>query len=232
VLVGDHGTGSATLQLIQDLGQTETITPDGAPVTATIGQPGAKSDLTFNAAPGTNVFIEMSDSTLTTGCADISLDDPSGTNLNDGCISGNGSGFIPATLLTASGTYTIAVAPGGTDTGSVVVKLILDHDQNAPITVGGPPVTATIAIPGEVSSFTFQGTAGETVAVQATDTQLDGCGDLLLVGPNGADVQDGCLDDGSGSISPTKLPTTGQYTIQVVPGGTITGSAVVRLTSG
>jgi hypothetical protein len=235
VLVGAQGAGSATLQLIQDLDQTETITPDGAPVTATIGQPGAKSDLTFDAAPGTNVFIEMSDSTLTTGCADISLEDPVGINLNDGCISGisgNGSGFVPATLLTGSGTYTIAVAPGGTDTGSVVVTLILDHDQNAPITVGGPPVTATIAIPGEVSSFTFQGTAGETVAVQATDTQLDGCGELLLVGPNGADVEDGCLDDGSGSIAATKLPTTGRYTIQVDPGGTTTGSAVIRLTSG
>jgi von Willebrand factor type D domain len=233
VLVGPATKpGTATVQLYQDFDQTAAITPDGPPVTATIGQPGAKSTLTFDAGPGTSVYVEVTSTNLPSQCGVPELLSPTGSDLAQGC-SINGSGSISETTLQASGRYEIVVDPSVPDTGSAVIKLITDHDQTAPIAIGGPPVTSVIAVPGEKSMLTFQGTAGQSVSVQASGSTLpSACGDFDLYGPGDDELATSCILNGTGSIPATKLPSTGQYTIRLVPTGGITGSTVIRLTAG
>ena len=224
-------TGSATVRLFEDLDQTGTIVPGGPPVTAKIGQPGATARFTFAATPGMIVFVDVPNSTLPQDCGAVSLEGPNGSSITGGCIV-SGSGYVGATTIKASGTYAVVVDPSGTGTGDAVLKLLVDHNQTEAISVNGPPVTATIAQPGEQSRLTFQAAAGQSVAFQISGTTLpDGCGDFELDGPSGAEVTDGCIIDGAATVPATKLPSTGQYTILFEPGGVATGSATVKLTS-
>jgi von Willebrand factor type D domain/Effector protein len=225
-------TGSATVQLFEDVDQTGTITPGGPPVTATIGQPGATARFTFSATPGMVVFLDSPSSTLPEGCSVLAFQGPNGSDIAGGCVI-SGAGYVAATTIKASGTYAVVVDPGGTGTGDAVLRLLVEHDQTTAISVDGPPVTAVIAQPGEQSRLTFQGTAGQSVAFRISGSTLpDGCGDFELDSPSGADVINGCIIDGAATVPATKLPSTGQYTILFEPGGVATGSAIVRLTSG
>jgi hypothetical protein len=241
VLVGPTttGTGTAIVQVIEDFDQTGTITPDGPSVTATIGQPGATSAFTFSEAPGTTVFVEVLNSTLPEQCGALDLVGPSGSDIDKGgCITSSdggasGAGYIDPITIQASGTYTVLLHPSAPDMGSTVLKLIVEHDQVTPITIGGPSVTAAIALPGGQSELTFEGTAGQSVSVQFGSSTLPGaCGGFELDSPGGSALTSACVEDGAGTIPAVKLPSTGQYTIVVDPGGLITGSVVVRLTSG
>jgi hypothetical protein len=234
VLIGPTGSGAGTgtVQLFEDFDQTGTITPDGPPVTATIGQPGAKSTFSFDAAPGTSVYVQVTSTNLPSQCGLPELLNPAGGEVAQGC-SINGSGDISESVLQATGTYQILVEPGVPDTGTAVIKLIIDHDQTAPITVDGPPVTSVIAQPGATSTLTFQGTPGQSVSVQASGSTLpNACGDLSLYGPGGNEVATDCITNGTGSIPATKLAASGQYTIRLTPSGGVIGTTLVRLTAG
>ncbi|HEV2638543.1 MAG TPA: M91 family zinc metallopeptidase [Actinocrinis sp.] len=229
---GESGPGNLTVRLIQDFDQSGAVTPDGPPVTATIGQPGAKAGFTFDEAPGTTVFVQVLSSTIPPQCGTPELFGPDGGQVGEGCTV-TGSAYISATALKASGTYSVLVDPEAPDTGTVTFKVITDHDQVEPITVGGPPLTATIAQPGATSSFTFQGTAGQSVAVQVSGSTLPtDCGDLQLLDAQGTVVADECLLGATGSVKSTKLAKTGQYTILIDPSALSTGTAIVRLTAG
>jgi hypothetical protein len=233
VLVGPATKpGTATVQLYQDFDQTGTITPDGPPVTATIAQPGATSAFTFDAAPGTSVYVEVTSTTLPSQCGVPEILSPAGSEVAEGCAI-NGSGALSETVLQASGTYKILINPSAPDTGTAVIKLLVDHDQTAPIMIGGPAVTSVITVPGEKATLTFQGTAGQSVSVQASGSTLaSACGDFDLDGPGDNELATDCIIDGTGSIPATKLPSTGQYTILLTPDGGDTGSTVIRLTAG
>lgn len=225
-------TGSATVQLIQDFDQSGAIVPGGPPVTATIGQAGGTSAFTFTAPPGTAVSVQVVSTTLPAQCALPEMDGPNGTEVGAACTT-QGSGFLDPVVIQASGTYTVLVDPDGPATGTAVLRAFVEHDQSAAITVGGPPVTATVAQPGGRSTLTFQGTAGETVTVRASASTMPGdCGQLQFYGPDGKEITEGCVVDGSGSIVSTKLPSTGQYSIVVDPGGASTGRMLVGLTAG
>jgi hypothetical protein len=228
----DGATGSIEVRLITDVNQTGTITAGGPAVTATITQPGATSTFSFHGSPGQQVFVELSGSTLAAQCGQIALVAPNGDNISEGCIVDTDS-FLDAATLTVSGTYTIQVAPKGSATGKLSIRLINDVDQTGTIAIGGAPVTATIGQPGATSSFTFQGGAGQKVSVAISGSTLtDGCDLVELDGPGGAKLaNDGCVIGGSGSISSTALPTAGTYTLVVDPEGTDTGHLNLQLSS-
>jgi hypothetical protein len=160
----------------------------------------------------------------------VTLLAPGGDDLVSGCVV-SGGGYLAGTMLTTAGTYTIQVAPKGTTTGKLSIRLIADVDQTGTITAGGAPVTATVAQPGATSSFTFQGTAGEKVSVAISGSTLGQQCDLVALDGSGGSrlAGDDCVIDGVGSIASTALPTTGTYTIVVDPGNTDTGHLVLQL---
>lgn len=81
---------------------------------------------------------------------------------------------------------------------------------------------------GEPISQTFDGKAGEKVFVSIPKADLPSqCGTIVLLGPDGKEVSNGCIINGKGYIDGTVLPTTGTYTIRLTPQGN--GSAAIKL---
>jgi len=131
------------------------------------------------------VFINVPTSTLPNVC-DIDVIGPGGSTADSGCLL-VGGGFMDVTTLTATGTYTARIHEAGIGTGTYTLRVISVHDQALTTTIGGPPVTATIAEPGAVSRVTFHGRAGQRVTVGLSGATLPTeCDDETLVGPTGS----------------------------------------------
>jgi hypothetical protein len=120
--------------------------------------------LTFPATAGQKVFLDYT-STLPDSCGVVTLFDPIDNVLAGGCVV-DGKGFVDGIVLPTTGTYTVVVDPAGIDTGEIKLRLVAVTDQSAPITIGGPPVAATIGQSGAVSRLTFSATAGQKVGVE------------------------------------------------------------------
>ena len=224
-------TGTATVQAIADHDQTGTIAEDGPTVTATVAQPGATATFSFTAVPGTTVFVNVPSATLPDDCGVVQLIAPNGQSLLGGCTTG-GNGFIAATELKASGTYAVLVDPKNRDTCSATIQLIVDRDQTDTIAVGGPAVTADIAQYGAVSSFTFQGSAGQKVALRASGSTLpDQCDQVAVADASGNELGSICVSGRSGTGSAITLPASGQYSVLVHANARATGHISVRLVS-
>jgi hypothetical protein len=222
-------TGQAQLLLVTDDDQQVPIQIDGPAVAATVGQPGAVARLTFSAAAGQKVFVDVPTSGLPDDCGAVKLRGPDGAVLNSGCLI-QGSGFVDASVLPTSGQYTILIDPYGRNTGDSQVRLIEDHDQQQAITPGGSAVSVDIGQPGAVARLTFQGTAGQKVFVDVPWSSLPSdCGVLSLRGPDGSSLNSGCIINGKGSIDGTTLPASGTYTILVDPEGRNTGQAQIQV---
>ncbi|WP_280187108.1 serine/threonine-protein kinase [Nocardia gipuzkoensis] len=78
--------------------------------TLRIAKPGDTDELAFTGTKGQRVFVEVASSTLPSGCS-LSLRDPVGKEIENGCISSDGSGSIETTALPVDGEYTLVIAP-------------------------------------------------------------------------------------------------------------------------
>jgi hypothetical protein len=118
----DRAVGNFRVQLFAAKEQTETIAVNGQPVVATIGQPGFVTRYQFTGTAGTTVSLSATDATLPDQCSPLKLLDPSGKQIDSGCVI-NGDGGIDKARLPATGTYTIVVDPSGSGTGTVTLTL-------------------------------------------------------------------------------------------------------------
>jgi RHS repeat-associated protein len=220
-------TGQVVLRLSSATDQVGAIVEDGAAVPAAIGQPGAVARFTFAGSAGQRVFVTAMGATLPDACGVLSLRGPDGGVITLGCLSG-GAGFIDGTILPANGAYTVEVDPAYALTGNVTLRLTTATDQTGAIELNGAAVTATIAQPGAIATFSFSGASGQKVFVDVSGSTLsDACGQLILRGSAGQVIAQGCI--AAGSIDGTVLPASGQYTIVLDPAGTTIGSALVRI---
>ena len=117
----EAATGSAEIHLIADTDQTQSTTIGGAPVTMTVGQPGAISTLTFTASAGQKVSATFTSPNLQE-CGVIALYTPDGSEMQSGCIL-DGTGSINTTTLPATGTYRLVLDPYADITGSATVTV-------------------------------------------------------------------------------------------------------------
>ncbi|MEU2032636.1 serine/threonine-protein kinase [Nocardia amamiensis] len=202
--------------------------------TLSITKPGDTDELAFTGTKGQKVFVEVTSSTLPSGCS-LSLRDPVGKEIENGCISSDGSGSIDTTALPSSGKYAVVLHPANDATGEATVRVINVVDQDATISPDGTPVTSRIDTPGAVSRFRFAGTKGQKVFVEVTSSTLPSGCSLSLRDPVGKEIENGCISsDGSGSIDTTALPVDGEYTLVIAPKYTDpirngTGESQVRL---
>jgi hypothetical protein len=224
--------GSATIRVTTVTDQQQTIVVDGSSVSGTVTQPGARSSMTFTAAPGDKVFVDIAASTLPWGCSTFSLAAVDGPTVSRGCTGVDGTGFIDTTKLANTGIYTVVLDPPSRGTGSATIRVIAVHDQQQTISINGPSVLATVAGPGGLSVLTFSATAGQklTLDVTGASAALNGCGIVGIADAAGHIVDFGCIKpDGTGSEGPYTVPTTGTYAILVDPQGRTTGSMTLRL---
>ena len=223
---GDRGRAMVRVYTSRDTDGS--IEPNGAPVTASIDQPGSVARYTFTGAAGQRVFVAATEGTLRDQCSPLRLLAAHGDQLEQSCLV-HGRGYLDDIVLPADGTYTVVVDPVYETIGTVTLQLHTSEDLVAPITPDGPPVTVAIDTPGAVHQYEFTGTAGTSVTVVASDGTLpDSCPPLRLVDATGRSVGSSCFTSGGGRIGPVVLPADGTYRIVVDPVGAATG--VVTLT--
>jgi YD repeat-containing protein len=149
------------------------------------------------------------------------------------CMESNG--FIDATALPATGTYTILVDPGGTATGSVTLTLYSITDYLGSIVAGGSPVTVPIATPGQNGALTFTGTAGQRVSLGGTGTisgqvalACDVNVSIVRASGNSTVAGPACME-GGGFIDTFALPANDTYKVIVDPYSNATGNLTLTL---
>jgi hypothetical protein len=114
--------GVSQLRLVTAIDETKTISLDGPPVVATIGQPGAITRLTFTGTAGQRVMLEATSSSLPDDCSPLELRDSADRLVASGCIIG-GDGQIRATVLPTTGRYAIVLDPSRAATGTAELRL-------------------------------------------------------------------------------------------------------------
>jgi YD repeat-containing protein len=216
----------------------------GSAVTTTTTFPGQNANYTFSGIPNQHISISIPNSTFHSCYFEII--NPDGTflvnNSSAGCTTA--IHFFDVPLLAQTGTYRLIVDPLGAETGSVTFKLNDATDVTGTITTDGTPVTVATPVPGQQAKLTFNGNAGQVIAVLLdNNTYLPSGLTMTIVSPNGSTFK-GTSGAVSLFIDDTKycsngfvgfvcgsipLPISGTYTLSLAPSNGVTGQARVRI---
>lgn len=225
----ENASGDARVRLYRVTDQTGTVAIDGDMVTANITRPGMKARFTFNGVVGQRLFVDTSDVSLPSQCSPIALMAPSGGVAGSGCIINN-KGNVDTTILKENGQYTLLVNPSDITTGKVTLKLSTSQIISKTITVGDS-TKLIFAKPGDEAEVRFNGTAGQQIHVDVSDSTLPSqCGGFGLKMPNGEKV-DGCVIGKQDSLKEggIKLPVSGVYVVFFNPTEANTGELTLRV---
>jgi hypothetical protein len=237
ILVDPQGTatGSATLQLYDVPADSSTsITPGGAPATATTTVPGQNAKLIFAGTAGRGIALKLSGVTIgtsTTSSLKLSITKPDGTSLVAPTLYGTNGTFIDTLTLPATGTYTILIDPQAAVIGSATVQLYeVAPEATASITPNGPPVSVPLGL-YQNGRVTFAGTAGERVNLNIGFVPSACCTvNVSILNPGGTRlVNPIAVASGQTLVEGKTLPTTGTYTIVLDPYQTATGTVTLTL---
>jgi hypothetical protein len=199
---------------------TGPITPNGAPVTATVSTAKVPAKFTFSGTSGEVVTASAYGGTFAGSCdVDLRLLTPAGGVLNTaGCV--GQTGFLQETVLPGSGTYTLELFPNNSDTGHVTLSLSANA-ANSAITANGAAVTFTATHTGQGRDYAFSGAAGEVITASASGGTFTNPCDLSLniLTNSGSSIGGGVCVAQSGFSNEIVLPGTGTYTLDVSPDG-------------
>jgi YD repeat-containing protein len=247
---GSANSSSGTITLGLSTGQTTSITP-GTPAGLTISYPGQESSFTFAGTAGQSGILQFSNASFTSNCGSagtcgcgctfltFSILNPDGSQLVTGSPAVGGSyGNGPFTILNTgplptTGTYSIVISDPNGDTGSADISVGLVNNMLGTI-APGVPTTMGINAAGQQTLLSFGGMAGQTVNLVGTNSTFGypSGGKINLVGSGGAILGSAALSVGSiagWGDGPITLPTTGVYTLEIIPAAPITGSVVVTI---
>ncbi|WP_143653313.1 VWD domain-containing protein [Streptosporangium subroseum] len=219
--------GSISAQVVEG-DVTGTLTPGGDPVKLTTKGPGQNPTWSFAGRAGQRISVTFSGGTFTSGYTSMRKPDGSILVPSTFCTS---SCYFDTTVLPVDGTYQVMADPAGIQVGSISAQLnLVPPDVTAQITVGGAASTLTTTIPGQRGLWTFNGTAGQRVSFDLTDSTFSSSLDVIVKvrKPDGTDlVADtncgtGCL------LEPVTLPAAGTYTVDLRLKGSKTGSLTLR----
>ncbi|WDZ87372.1 RHS repeat-associated core domain-containing protein [Micromonospora cathayae] len=209
---------------------TASTTPGGDPVTVTTTVPGQNSSVTFAGVAGQRVAVQVTGGTYGTYNAAGQLRKPDGTNLTGSAYCG-ASCFFDTVTLPVDGTYTFVLDPETAYVGAVTVRVYdVPADPTASTTPGGDPVTVTTTVPGQNSSVTFAGVAGQRVSVQFTaGTYGTYNASAVVRKPDGTNLTGSVYCGSSCFFDTVVLPVDGTYTVVVNPDGTAVGAVTVQV---
>ncbi|SCL34140.1 RHS repeat-associated core domain-containing protein [Micromonospora pallida] len=209
---------------------TATVIPGGDPVTVTTTVPGQNSTVTFAGTAGQRVSVHVTGGTYGTYNATGIVRKPDGTNLTGSLYCGS-SCFFDTVTLPVDGTYTFALNPDTGYTGAVTVKVHdVPADPTASTTPGGEPVTVTTTVPGQNSTVTFAGTAGQRVSVHVTGGTYGTYNATGIVRkPDGTNLTGSLYCGGSCFFDSVVLPVDGTYTVAVNPDTSYVGKVTVQV---
>ena len=200
-----------------------TIAAGGPPVTVTTVGAGQNARVTF--AGNANQRVSLLLDAVTISSSTVSILKPDGSILVTAATVGTVGWFFESQTLPVTGTYTILVDPKAAATGSMTLTLYdVSVNVTGTITIGGPPVTVTINVPGENGQLTFTGTAGQIVYLEVWGT-LSYNSLPHIVNPDGSSLVSNFGFEANGY----RLPVTGTYTIPIDPAGDSTGESTFAL---
>jgi hypothetical protein len=223
---------------------TGTIQIDGPAVTVTTTTAGQNAWLTFSGAAGQKVALSASNSsyassvgvTIYKPAADGSASTANGYVWNGSLSSG---AWTDAVALSLSGTYTIRVNPGSTQTGSITFSLAsVPADATGTIQISGPAVTVTTTTAGQNAALTFTAASGQAITLQASNSSYASSVSVTIYKPaadGSASTANGYIWNSylysGGSTGSLSLNSSGTWTIRLNPASTQTGSITLTLTS-
>ncbi len=217
------GTGSLTLTLSEEVAGGA-VPVDGTATTLTIPRAGQRGRLTFSGTAGQRLSLAYT--SVTTGWPTvISVLKPDGSGLSSAWTAGDGVQVLP--VLPSTGTYSILVDPGGSNTGSATFWL--STEVTGSISVGGSSASVTLSRPGQRARLTFSGTASQRVSMVLTGSAFPFWGWVSVLRPDESGLG-GTGPSNGNFMNPVTLATTSSgYAVYVDPSGTATGSVTVQL---
>lgn len=203
----------------------------GTDSTIQMNTPGNIAMRAFDSTQGHRAAVSVTNGTFAGG-GSIAIYAP---NANPTSIGFATTGFLAPVSLSASGTYTLLLAPNSPYTGSATVHIYdVPPDQTGPISYGGSvPVSLSV---GQNARLTFTGAANDRVCAASTipapPNQAIASGTLSLLTPDGWPVAStGFNASVPAFIDTTVLPSAGSYTLVVAPDTTNTGVTTALLYS-
>ena len=219
-----EGASSNEVSAASDL--TVPVVAGGSSVTVTTTLPGENARLTFAAAAGQFVSVQLTGSTFPSGT--VAILRPDGSSLAPKPFAGSGA-FLDRTQLPADGTYTVLIDPTGTAVGTVTVTVFaVPPDATASITPGGAAVAVATTVPGQNAVLTFPGAAGQAVALQLSGVSISS-GTASLLRPDGTALATKPFAVNGVFLDRMVLPATGMYSIAIDPSGAAVGTATATL---
>ena len=226
-------TGTMTVTLYDvPADATGTITPGGAPVSATVTTPGQNASLTFGATAGQRLSFKFG--AVAGGAWKVSVANPDATTLVSSLTVGTSGAFVDTKTLAQTGTYTISLNPQSSATGTMTVTVYdVPADATGTITPGGAPVSATVTTPGQNASLTFAGTAGQRISLKLGNVTIGSSAisgtSVSILNPDATTLASVVVGTSGGFLDTKTLPQTGTYTIRIDPQGANTGSITLTL---
>jgi YD repeat-containing protein len=186
--------------------------------------PGEDTSLSFIATAGQTVAVSANTIVTTPAGQSVTVTvyNSSGTSVGSG--SGTASVVVNLPNL-AAGTYSVVMVPSYGASATAQVTLAAGIAPTLPVT--GTTANYTSTVPGQNAYFYFAGTAGENVGFGLTGLTLSPVSPtyvlVYLYGPTGAMVTyTYCYTsnpNGDCQINALNLPSSGTYSVQVLPMG-------------
>jgi len=214
---------------------TGQMTIGGSSVTSTLSTAGNVGLYTFYGTGGQQISLNITNESFNgSNWADFSIVAPGGSTIAS-LRAWQSDNIIAQVNLRTTGSYTVVVAPEGTNTGSVTLQLLNTAEVNGgTISIGGSAVNVPTANPGQYTALTFSGTAAEQISLNITNESFNGSNwaDFYILPPGGTIASPTAslrAWTASNIISNVILPTTGTYTVVVAPEGYNTGTVTLQL---
>jgi hypothetical protein len=181
----------------------------------------------YTIAPPANSRVSLGISSGPPGT--VLIRNADGSVLASGAIGASPSFVEPWTF--ASG-QTIKTVPSGPESGVVTLTLYdVPPDVTGTVALDGPAMAVTTTQPGQNGTLTFSGTTSQRVTVHVFGNRM-GVVTLSVRTPDGRNVlASSTAATGSFNLPAVTLPSSGQYSIRVDPGGLNVGSVNVAVTS-
>lgn len=230
---GNSPTGSITIKLVDvppDL--TGTIVSRASPIALTTTGAGQNATVTFTGVASERVSLTILASGFS--CWNATIFQPrKPAQVYFGGLCGSGMLFTDVLVLPEAGTYTILFDPSGPFTGTATFTLYdVPPDLTGSVAIGGGTVPMTTTAPGQNMSFTFSGTANQSISL-TTEASGFTCWDMKVLQPNGTTQFYSTSYCGGGTFFTDVLilPASGTYTVLINPGSFQTGTLKFTLYS-